>query len=362
MLTISRCAEDEKFLLIYVIFKLQLIKGKSIVFVADIDRSYRLKLFFQQFGIRSCILNSEMPINSRVHVVEEFNRVYDILIASDEAEVFGDPQDKGETSATKLVISNGEDVNPNEHSAETRPKKKKRIQQDKDYGVARGIDFKNVTAVINFDLPTSSRSYCHRIGRTARAGQRGMALSFVIPADQYRKHPSTTTESTAMDEAVMARITKQQARAGKEVKPYVFDMAQVDAFRYRMNDALGAITKAAIREARTRELRQELLKSEALKRHFEENPKEMQFLIRHDGELRAARSLPHLKNVPEYLLPVEGRAVLTANEVGAVSLRPTKDGRNGKRHFKGAKRVFHTRQPRRDPLQTFRGSQKPRIT
>lgn len=47
-----KCAEDEKFLMIYVIFKLQLIKGKTIVFVADIDRTYRLKLFLEQFGLR----------------------------------------------------------------------------------------------------------------------------------------------------------------------------------------------------------------------------------------------------------------------------------------------------------------------
>ena len=46
-----------------------------------------------------------------------------------------------------------------------------------------------------------------------------------------------------------------------------FNPEQVDAFRYRMNDALRAVTKVAVREARTRELRQELLKSEKLKRY-----------------------------------------------------------------------------------------------
>jgi hypothetical protein len=37
----DRCAEDEKFLLTYIIFKLKLVKGKVIIFVADVDRSYR---------------------------------------------------------------------------------------------------------------------------------------------------------------------------------------------------------------------------------------------------------------------------------------------------------------------------------
>src|SRR5699024_6016433 len=90
---VTKCGEDEKFLLAYVIFKLQLVKGKCIIFVGDVDRCYRLKLFFEQFGIRSCILNSELPVNSRLHVVEEFNRnVYDIIIASDEKEILGNEE------------------------------------------------------------------------------------------------------------------------------------------------------------------------------------------------------------------------------------------------------------------------------
>ncbi|HAV14489.1 MAG TPA: DEAD/DEAH box helicase [Opitutae bacterium] len=43
---------------------------------------------------------------------------------------------------------------------------------------ARGIDVKNITLVINFDLPMESDAYVHRIGRTARAGESGRALSF----------------------------------------------------------------------------------------------------------------------------------------------------------------------------------------
>ena len=79
------CSEVDKFLLTYVMLKLKLIKGKCILFVNDVDRCYRLKLFLEQFSIKSCVLNSELPLNSRYHVVQEFNKgVYDYIIASDE--------------------------------------------------------------------------------------------------------------------------------------------------------------------------------------------------------------------------------------------------------------------------------------
>ncbi|EQC43690.1 DEAD/DEAH box helicase [Bacteriovorax sp. Seq25_V] len=43
---------------------------------------------------------------------------------------------------------------------------------------ARGIDISNITHVVNYDLPNDPKSYVHRIGRTARAGREGVAISF----------------------------------------------------------------------------------------------------------------------------------------------------------------------------------------
>ena len=49
---------------------------------------------------------------------------------------------------------------------------------------ARGLDIPDVTHVINYELPNDPESYVHRIGRTARAGARGVAgfLSGFLPA------------------------------------------------------------------------------------------------------------------------------------------------------------------------------------
>ncbi|KAI9612328.1 hypothetical protein KEM48_004230 [Puccinia striiformis f. sp. tritici PST-130] len=55
-------------------------------------------------------------------------------------------------------------------------------------------------------------------------------------------------------------------------------MSQVEGFRYRMEDGLRAVTKAAIREARIKEIKNEILNSTKLKSHFEENPNDLMFL------------------------------------------------------------------------------------
>ena len=374
----NRCAEDEKFLVAYVIFKLKLIKGKCIVFVGDIDRCYRLKLFFEQFGIKSCVLNSELPVNSRIHVVEEFNKnVYDIIIASDEHEVLDvregksskvakfdsaeadtvpDKNDATNLSPSKAngAVDDAEASDEEAKPADTPKKQRKKNKRSKEYGVSRGIDFQNVACVLNFDLPTSSKSYTHRIGRTARAGKTGMALSFVVPAELYHKHKSTTFPTAEHDEEVVEKIIDHQQKKGKEVKPYHFDMKQVDAFRYRMNDALQAVTRIAIREARTRELRQELLKSEKLKRHFEENPEDLHHL-RHDGELRAARVQPHLRHVPEYLMPINGQKVIVGEDIGFVGLRKTTDNRIRRARIQNRLKGKAKKRAGRnmDPLKTF---------
>ncbi|RNF05130.1 putative ATP-dependent RNA helicase-like protein [Trypanosoma conorhini] len=55
--------------------------------------------------------------------------------------------------------------------------------------LSRGIDFKNVGTVINFDLPTTVESYIHRIGRCGRAGKTGKAVTFFTEDDKERIPP-----------------------------------------------------------------------------------------------------------------------------------------------------------------------------
>lgn len=346
-----RCSEVDKFLLTYIILKLHLIKGKCIIFVNDIDRCYRVKLFLEQFSIKSCVLNSELPLNSRYHTVQEFNKgVYDYIIATDEDEGKSGHgvNDEGEEwngvqSRDQLEMatpsrhkgSASNDTNPTNkrkrgsspnHNASKEPRSKRRAN-DKEYGVSRGIDFINVACVLNFDLPTSYRVYKHRIGRTARAGHSGTSLSFIIPiSEQGESKAVGCVENTQYDEMIWERIEKGEKAGGRSVQEFKFDMTQVEAFRYRMGDALRSVTKSAIKEARVKELKAEILSSEKLKVHFEDHPLDLEYL-RHDKPLHPMRVQPHMKHVPKYLLPNVAQVASLENE-GSSGLRasfvPTK--------------------------------------
>lgn len=350
---VVRPTPEDKFLLIYVVFKLKLVKGKSIIFVNSIDRCYRLKLFLEHFGVRACVLNSELPVNSRFHIVQEFNKgIYDYIIATDEGntaslqeEVDSDAEHATETGATETVTDTPTASMEVPKSTPSKKRKKHATPDNSEYGVTRGIDFVGVAAVINFDFPATHRAFVHRAGRTARAGRKGMTLSFVVNRNASSKADwDLKGVPLRNEEKVLARVAKSQEKKGAPLKDYVFDMKQVEGFRYRMGDALRSVTKAAVREARIKELKDEVLNSERLKTHFEDNPQDLHYL-RHDKPLQhASRIQPHLKHVPSYLLPKVAGVTAAAATAGAhlSASRP----RRGKT-FRGQK------PKRKDPLRKF---------
>ena len=66
------CEQEQKFVLIITIFKLQLLVGRTILFVNSVEQAYRLKLLMEQFHIKTCLLNSELPMDSRLHIVQQY--------------------------------------------------------------------------------------------------------------------------------------------------------------------------------------------------------------------------------------------------------------------------------------------------
>ena len=106
---------------------------------------------------------------------------------------------------------------------------------------ARGLDVKNLDAVFNHELPKQAEVYVHRIGRTARAGKKGVAVSLVEQREEWRLQdieillPATTLQRCEIPDAkrsadpLLPVMTTIQINGGRKNK-------------LRPGDLLGALT------------------------------------------------------------------------------------------------------------------------
>ena len=78
---------------------------------------------------------------------------------------------------------------------------------------ARGIDVGDVDMVVNYDLPQDEEYYVHRIGRTARAGRKGLSFSFIVGRDIYKLED--IVRYTKADLAYMELPTMEQMDVNK---------------------------------------------------------------------------------------------------------------------------------------------------
>ena len=342
---------DDKDLLLYAFIKLGVITGKALFFVNDVETCYRKKLIMEQFGIHAAVLNSELPFNSRQHIIKEFNKgVFDILIATDDSLGIQD----GDLDSNS---ENDNDDSSDEGNGNISSSTRSGAKNDKEYGVSRGVDFYGVTFVLNIDFPKTPEAYTHRIGRTARGGASGTAISFV-------------EDGNTEEHAVLKLIQEEQPRLpgkgsgtqngeegvlqGKDEElqhqPAFFDfkIADLEGFRYRMDDVKRAVTKVAVRDARVRELKQEMINSERLKDHFKENPQDLQ-ILQHAGSLRPHLIKKHLAHVPDYLLPADMKP--KKNTFGNKRKRKRKKTNNASNYTSASQRK--QKNTKSDPLQSF---------
>ncbi|MFC4728925.1 ATP-dependent RNA helicase DbpA [Coralloluteibacterium thermophilus] len=109
---------------------------------------------------------------------------------------------------------------------------------------ARGLDVKDLACVVNYELPSDPDVYLHRIGRTARAGRTGLALSLVTPREIQRAH---TLEDRYGVTLRWARATPAGS-SPRDVPRAPMATLRIDAGRtdkLRPGDVLGALTGAA---------------------------------------------------------------------------------------------------------------------
>jgi len=124
-----------KFKEIYLVHILNELAGNSfMIFSCTCSGTLKLALMLRSLGFDAIPLNGQMSQNKRLASLNKFkSKSRSILIATDVA--------------------------------------------------SRGLDIPHVDIVINFDIPTHSKDYIHRVGRTARAGRAGRAVTFVSQYD-----------------------------------------------------------------------------------------------------------------------------------------------------------------------------------
>ena len=139
---------------------------KVIVFIKTRERLASLAGQLESVGLKTCWLQGEMPQDKRLLAVSRFSKgLVRILLATDVA--------------------------------------------------ARGLDIDDISHVINFDMPRTADVYVHRIGRTGRAGKKGIAISLVEAHDIDMVGKVERYTETALKRRVIDSLRPKH----KEAKP-----------------------------------------------------------------------------------------------------------------------------------------------
>ncbi|KAE8352548.1 ATP-dependent rRNA helicase rrp3 [Aspergillus coremiiformis] len=166
---------------LYLVYLLNEFAGQScIIFCRTVHETQRLSFFLRTLGFGAIPLHGQLSQSARLGALGKFrSRSRDILVATDVA--------------------------------------------------ARGLDIPSVDVVLNFDLPGDSKTFIHRIGRTARAGKSGVAISFATQYDieawlriegalgkKLPEYPAEKDEVMVLAE----RVAEAQRQAIMEMKNY----------------------------------------------------------------------------------------------------------------------------------------------
>jgi ATP-independent RNA helicase DbpA len=111
----------------------------------------------------------------------------------------------------------------------------------------RGIDVEALDAVINFDLPSQPEPYVHRIGRTGRAGRRGLAISLVTPRDEPKLENIEHSIGVKLERASGETLPPADSTGGVSLEAD-WETLLISAGRkdkMRPGDILGALTGEA---------------------------------------------------------------------------------------------------------------------
>ena len=142
--------DDQKFPLLYNILKKEVVEGTALIFTNRRDQAERLCDALYRYGIDSEMLSGAVAQNKRQRILSDFK-----------------------DGRCKLVVAT--DV------------------------AGRGIHVDDITHVINFNIPSQPDDYVHRIGRTGRAGKKGISVTFACEMESF--------ELPAIEELIGKRLS-----------------------------------------------------------------------------------------------------------------------------------------------------------
>lgn len=185
-------------------------KSRVIVFVAQKKTAHRLRVVAGLMGIRLGELHGSLSQEQRINNITQFkNMEVPVLVCTDLA--------------------------------------------------SRGLDIPKIEVVINYELPQSYDTYLHRVGRTARAGRSGTAISLV---------GESTTERQVVKQAVNASNASKQKILGRNV-----DWEEVKAISKQLEDQKELVNEVLEEEKAAKEIgaaEKEIQRAENLMEHQDE--------------------------------------------------------------------------------------------
>lgn len=274
--------ECHRHTLLFGLFRLRLIQGKTLIFVDSDDDTYRLQHFLEQLGVATLLYDPSLPMNVRLHTLKRFQSgQVGVMVCTD-----GTLE-----SAEKLHASLGE--SPAEEAA---PRKRRRAEKNKNNEDApsalhRGVDFHKVQNVIIFDGVDSTSSislsrYTHRIGRVARAGEEGTSIVF-FTVPQAKKY--------------IVPLRSYCESCGNTITPFKrMERTEAAKLQYRVDSVLENVTRAATRKLKVATVAAELSRSSYLSHHLSEKDSDALKKVL-DRSKKAIKIERHLLHIPEYL-------------------------------------------------------------
>ncbi|CAJ1989099.1 DBP9 / ATP-dependent DEAD/H RNA helicase [Leishmania donovani] len=293
--------------LLFGLYRMALITGKTLIFVNDDEQTYRLQNFLEQLGVATLAYDANLPINVRLDTLRRFQSgMVSTLVCTD-----GTLESAMQLQASLEELRPGEKGSDGQSGSSSSRRRSRsasvcsRANTEAPSALHRGIDFAHVRNVVLFDGveatdPIALSRYIHRIGRAGRAGEEGVSIAiFTVP--QARKY--------------LRPLQEYCTERGDVIRPFrQMQRAEVAKLQYRVDSVLGNITRASTRKMRVASVAAELSRSSYLANHLSQKDTDaLQRVMRRSSKrIRVERNI---LEVPEYM------HLSTADDVGAYRKR-----------------------------------------